>query len=150
LFSRQGLAVTHKNIYLPLQPAIPARLSDDGYVRMPMTLFREIPIAHLISALDLENPAIADRQTTATEISGYTEWISNSQPIITIGWDWWLDVRKTPATCVRVGAPRSNIMLLDPTNNDLGHDETVNVLGNSIDSFAWQGKTLEAIGFQRL
>lgn len=121
--------------------------SADGYVRLSVEDLLQIPIEHLMSGLDLENPALIGEGASPTHICGFTEWIGKGEAAITIGWDWQLDFRQTNGICARVGPPRSNLMLLDKHQRDVGHSATCAKLEAYIKTLGWQGKTLKAIGF---
>jgi len=67
-------------------------LSEDGYVRLTLEAFLVTSLVHLVSGLDEDSPLISQEGGSLARISGYTEWVSATPPIITLGWDWWLDV----------------------------------------------------------
>ena len=95
------------------------------------------PLAHLLTVLDEESGDPAQCGRTAA-ICGYTEWVSDTAPAISIGWDWQLDLRHGQVRCRRAGEPRSNIMLVNSRLQDLGPHRTAVLLGNAIDQKPWQ------------
>jgi hypothetical protein len=94
---------------------------------------------HLISGLDEDNPALLQEGATFAEITGYTEWVSTTSPAISIGWDWMLQSSQTGAVYYkRVSNPRSNLMLVDAQQRDLGPATTATLLGKVVDKIVWR------------
>jgi len=114
------------------------QLSPDGYVRLTLEQFQSIVLRHLWSGLDPEDPASLHEGAIQTRITGYTEWISETVPAITLGWDWQLLELSGCARYLRVGFPKSNIMLIDVLRNDLGAVKTSKTLQAAIDETDWQ------------
>ena len=113
------------------------RLSPDGYVRLTQEQFQAIPLVHLLSGLDPDEPLPLHEGANRTDISGYTEWVSEVAPIITLGWDWRMEGASGHACYLRIGLPRSNVMLLDNLWRDLGPAITAKLLEVAIDKAAW-------------
>lgn len=113
-------------------------LSDDGYIRLTLETLLITPLVHLLSGLDDDKPIFFQEGASLAHISGYTEWVSTASPTITLGWDWGLDVSQGQPFYVRLGAPRSNIMLIDTMARDLGPTKTSVLLEAAIDALAWQ------------
>lgn len=113
-------------------------LSEDGYVRLTLDSFRATPLKHLLSGIDEDTPVLSWEGASFGPITGYTEWVSVTTPAITLGWDWRLDVSRGRPTYERLGAPRSNVMLIDAQRHDLGPIRTESLIETFIDSFAWQ------------
>ena len=114
--------------------------SEDGYLRLTLRQLRAVPLIHLISGLDIE-PAEEQSESVGAmlaAIAGYTEWISLTRPAISVGWDWFLDVAGRKVRYLRIGEPRSNIMLLDPHKRDLGPMQTAVALALLVDELVWQ------------
>ena len=114
------------------------RLSPDGYVRLTPEQFQAIPLVHLLSGLDPDEPLHLYEGARQTFISGYTEWVSETAPVITLGWDWRLEGSSGQARYLRTGFPRSNIMLVDNLRQDLGSVKTAKLLEVAIDKTDWQ------------
>ena len=122
-------------------------LSDDGLVRLSLENLRVIPFIHLLSVLDEhDGPPPAGEGACLDPISGYTEWVSTTSPVITLGWDWWLDVSAMPCIYTHIGAPRSNVMIVDAQHRDLGRRKTDVALGTLISTWSWQAAVAEHIG----
>lgn len=113
-------------------------VSDDGYVRLMYEGVKRMALEHLISGFDEDMPMDASMGAVVTDITGYTEWMTQTQPAITLGWDWQLNIKDMPMQIVRVSEPRRNIMLLDSSKCDLGFAKTSALLEVFIDSFDWQ------------
>jgi hypothetical protein len=110
--------------------------SDDGFIRLTLDAVLSVPFKHLVSGLD-DDPD-ASPCGTCTTISGYTEWVSDSQPKITVGWDWVLDPADGALRWRRVGLPRSNLLLVDTARNDYAWDRNLVVLATVVDAIPWQ------------
>ena len=102
------------------------RLSPDGYVRLTLEQFQAIPLVHLLSGLDPDEPLPLH------------EGASQTAPVITLGWDWRMEGASGQARYLRTGLPRSNIMLVDDLRRDLGPANTAKLLEAAIDKTAWQ------------
>lgn len=113
-------------------------LSEDGYVRLTLETCLVTALVHLVSGLDEDSPIHSQEGGSLARISGYTEWVSATTPIITLGWDWWLDVSQGQTVYVRLGAPRCNVMLVNVMQRDLGTATTSVTLETVIDALAWQ------------
>ncbi|QFY44874.1 DUF4902 domain-containing protein [Candidatus Methylospira mobilis] len=121
-------------------------LSHDGYVRLTFDAFQQIPLVQLISGLDEDIPAEPAQGASLAEITGYTEWVSNTAPPISIGWDWKLQALHNENSYYhRSSEPRSNLMLTDAKQLDLGSEKTAALLGKAIDGFDWQTGVREFI-----
>ena len=101
---------------------------------------------HLLSGLDEEYLGSRAPQVDTCGIYGYTEWISSTAPVMTIGWDWRLEVSQGRPCYVRASSPRSNLMFLDAQRRDLGFDRTTALLEAAVDAIGWQPETERAIG----
>ena len=124
-------------------------ISPDGYIRLPLALMRSTPLTHLISGLDEEIAPDAADGALATTITGYTEWVTEGSAPLTVGWDWQMTANGNDIRMDRVSEPRSNIMLVDAAQADLGPASTATLLGTVVDAFAWQDTTLAYIQQQR-
>ena len=114
-------------------------LSDDGLIRLAVETLRTIPFAHLLSGLDehVGSPPTFEG-ASLDPVSGYTEWVSTTSPVITLGWDWWLDASAMPLIYTPIGEPRSNVMIVDAQHRDLGRCRTDAALGVLISTWSWQ------------
>lgn len=121
------------------------KVSRDFYVRMTVDTLTSLRLKHLLSAIDLDEPNRYQKETRFTQISGYTEWVSEATPTITLGWDWELNTRQAHPLLSRIGAPRSNIMIVDDLQHDLKYIENSRLLEAFIDQLQWQEEVSENI-----
>jgi hypothetical protein len=113
--------------------------SDDGYLRLSQAKLRAIPLVHLISGLDMDPAGTLSASVGATlaDIAGFTEWASLTTPALSLGWDWLLEAFDRGVRCLRLGEPRSNIMLVDRHSRDMGHMQTAVALSLVVDEMDW-------------
>ncbi|WP_226467709.1 DUF4902 domain-containing protein [Luteimonas panaciterrae] len=123
------------------------KLAENGIVRLKLAALLDLPLVHLLSGLDedLHEQEQGLHGATRATISGYTEWVTRSVPVITLGWDWKLDTLRGSPDLVRVGEPRSNVMLVDVRGSDLGFDKTSVLIESAIDSLPWQQVVMKTI-----
>ncbi len=114
----------------------PLVVSVDGYIRLSFARLQQLPLLHLISGLD-EQPPVTHDGATSTLITGYTEWVSDTFPTVTIGWDWLLETRAGRLGLVRVSEPRSNILLQDSQGRDMAPAKSNVMLEALLDSLEW-------------
>ncbi len=125
------------------RPAAPR----DGFLRIALEDLLAVRLVHLVSGLDEDDPSQVRRCGTMTTIMGYTEWVSEgmAEPV-SLGWDWRLDRLQTgEANCMRVGLPRSNVMLIDSAKRDYGWERNLQVLASIVDAIPWADETRSAI-----
>ena len=121
-------------------------LDDDGYVKLQLRNFHGIRFQHFVSGLEEESPDMAPMEgACVSTIEGYTEWVSMSVPVISLGWDWIYDPMRDPSMLVRQSSLRTNVMLLDHDGIELGPLKTSVLLEAVLDCFDWQQTVLGAI-----
>ncbi|MFT4101586.1 MAG: DUF4902 domain-containing protein [Burkholderiaceae bacterium] len=122
---------------------------DDGFLRIVLDELLSVRLTHLVSGLDDHEPPGRHRCGTRTSIMGYTEWAGQGDgALISLGWDWRLELQRGGGVgCVRVGLPRSNVMLVDSVNRDYGWDRNLEALAGVVDAIPWSGATRRAIHF---
>lgn len=125
-----------------LLPGSSYAISDDGRIRLHLAELRAVHLLHLISGLDENIPDTISAGALPTTISGYTEWVSDTVPVISIGWDWQMSDSSRP---VRVGEPRSNLALQDAEQLDTACIETAVLLEAFVDTLDWQRVVLHQI-----
>jgi len=118
---------------------------DTGYIYLTVDELCAGALVHLISGVDQECGLACAAGATATAITGYTEWVSQGERILTLGWDWQMQAIGDAVFLQRVGPPSSNLMLQSPAGRDLGHAQTVALLNDYVDGFDWQHATLRHI-----
>lgn len=125
----------------PLSPP-DLSLSADGYVRLSWSELQQISMQHLCSGLDEAHASVSHEGACVTEISGYTEWVSLTNPVLSVGWGWRIGLINQ---VVMQGLSYSNIMLFDQHNQDYGSDKSQRLLAEWILTLDWQEKTKSAI-----
>jgi hypothetical protein len=112
--------------------------SPDGLIRLTVDQLLSTPLQHLVTGVDQEPHSLPAACGTQTSLSGYTEWISTQNPTISIGWDWRLQTLAAGVRWVRVGLPRSNLMLTQDTGADASWHGNLEILGTVVDALAWR------------
>ena len=120
-------------------------MPNDGYIRLPFTEVKKLFLIHLISGVDQDVPTITSHGAVPTAITGYTEWVSNSAPAITIGWDWQMHALDHCVQLKSLSEPRSNLMLQSVNFSDVGHLKTATLLEAFIDGLSWESEVLKYI-----
>lgn len=121
-------------------------LSQDGHVRLRFDVLKKVNLIHLISGFDLDgNTPLEASGARLSPICGFTEWISDTRPALTLGWDWEFAAREGRLQCTRLDDPRSNIMLYDAQREDLGMLQTARLLGELVDDLDWQDPVMAMI-----
>lgn len=121
-------------------------LDDDGYVKLHLRNFRGIRMQHFVSGLEEEvRDETPMEGACVSTIEGYTEWVSATTPVISLGWDWIYDPMRVPSMQVRQGSLRTNVMLLDNDGTEVGPLKTAILLEAVLDCFGWQETVLDAI-----
>lgn len=117
-------------------------ISPDGYIRLTFEEFRKISLVHLISGIDEDTPVLLQKGATFADITGYTEWVSDTTPTISIGWDWIIQpLQAKNIYYKRASEPRSNLMLVDAQQRDLGPTKNTTLIEIVVDEIAWQNVT---------
>ena len=114
-------------------------LSPDGLIRLTLDQLLSTPLEHLVSGVDVDatqSPAAECGRLTC--LTGYTEWVSANAPNISIGWDWSLQTSANGPRWIRVGLPRSNLMLVNDTGRDASWHGNLEILGTVVDALAWR------------
>jgi len=117
-------------------------MPDTGYIYLTVDELCAGALVHLISGVDAQGTLATAPGAVATQITGYTEWVSAGGRLLTIGWDWQMTAAGDSVHLHRIGAPSSNLMLQSRARRDLGHIRTVELLKQYLDGFNWQPATL--------
>ncbi|HEU4842776.1 MAG TPA: DUF4902 domain-containing protein [Burkholderiaceae bacterium] len=121
-------------------------LSPDGYVRLPFGQLASLRLVHLISGLD--GDAVALPGPGQAPVTGYTEWLGEGEPAVTVGWDWCMARDGEGWTLTLVGEPRSNVMLQDSCQLDLGPVATAMLLAKLVDAAPWQATVADYLALR--
>ena len=120
-------------------------VSEDGYIRLSWHTLLGLDFSHLASGLDEEPGRLRDA-ATPTLISGYTEWVSNTWPAVSIGWDWLLDMHNRNISLRRINDPRSNILLQRDDGRDCSSACSARQTGSFVDRLDWIGHVGRHVG----
>ena len=112
-------------------------VSNDGYVRITKHAMSMIPMKHLDSGLFAPSILLNSEVDGTCEISGYTEWISETAPSISIGWNWTLNYLSYPHAYEITGLPYSNVLLLDEYSRELSEIASLKALARIVDKTPW-------------
>jgi hypothetical protein len=118
-----------------------------GLVRLSLDEVLSAVLVHLASGLDEDGPAHG-RRDHATCLSGYTEWVSRSTPVITLGWDWYICPCQGPLLWRRLGTPRSNVMFVDEARIDVDWSRNLAMLVTLVDALPWGECTGQALALR--
>jgi hypothetical protein len=129
----------------PTQGQTSIILSRDGHIRLTFESFQQLEMVHLFSGMDADRPNSVGDGATSHPITGYTEWVSQCTPAISIGWDWELTGVRGKAQLVPTGTPASNLMFVDRHGYDLGPEQTRQLITAWLNTFIWQTETLKAV-----
>lgn len=124
----------------PSAAPLRGRGAPDGYLRVAGEQLLQVQLQHLLSGLDEDAPEHAPRGLGATSatLSGFTEWVDDRLPTLSVGWDWRAGSLRGAMRYRRIGPPRSNLMLVDARGRDLGFDFTAFQVGLWLDQRRWQ------------
>jgi hypothetical protein len=124
---------THENDNWPKRLYI----SDDGYIRLSKITLESIHFRHLDSGLYDDEVVNLGDFDMACSILGYTEWVTDTEPAISIGWDWTVEYFTNPPRIKMVGLPFSNIILQDHNDKDMNDEICMHYLIVLISQINW-------------
>lgn len=112
-------------------------VSPDGYIRIRLSNLDVLPFVHLFSESDDGFLQELQSQTIPARCAGFSEWISDTTPPISIGWGWFVHSDSERMLLAPDGV-RSNVMLIDTQGYDLGPQKTASLFGAWLSAFEWQ------------
>ncbi|RYE42922.1 MAG: DUF4902 domain-containing protein [Hyphomicrobiales bacterium] len=119
---------------------------DEGLLRIRQQELKSLDLLHLISGIDDSGiDGGKHRCGSSTVLTGYTEWISAKEPRLTLGWDWQLDTTSAAAGVVRLGLPRTNVLVVREAHVPLSWDQSLEALALRIDELDWGGPAFRAV-----
>lgn len=119
-------------------------LSRDSYIRMSLEELSDLPFVHLASDCDAGFLAELQMQTVPASAAGFSEWISATKPVISMGWGWFIHSRSGQMLPAPDGV-RSNLMFVDVRGYDLGTAATSNLLMTWLATYPWQAEVASAL-----
>jgi len=120
-------------------------MSADGYIRLSLATLSNLPFTHLASEIDPDFLVELKTQTVAAYAAGFSEWISDTTPTISIGWGWFIHNRSR-RLLLAPEAIRSNVMLIDSHGYDLGTATTSHLFRTWLAAYDWQRPVSNALG----
>lgn len=139
-----GFQSLKKGMRLEKVEAVSAALHD-GLLRVALSDLLSANLTHLVSGLNVA-PGV-QQCGTVSAITGYTEWVGEMPGAsISLGWDWCLEPAVCgDVTCVRMGLPYSNVMLVDTANRDYGWNRNLEILASVVDAMPWADQTQRSL-----
>jgi hypothetical protein len=113
------------------------RLSSDGYIRLPFDQLSKLRFIHVGSDLDSHILADLKAQAVPATQAGFSEWVSDTTPPITVGWRWFVH-SSAKRVLQAPEAINSNVMLTDLKGYDLGPVITANLMNTWLAIHDWQ------------
>lgn len=120
----------------------------NGTLGLRPSELQRICLIHLISGVDEDAPEEMTDNAMATLITGYTEWIGEGDPELTIGWDWKMTCDASRVQLVRASDPCSNVAIHGDDGSDLGPTVAARYLASKVDDFNWQDEALQYINIR--
>jgi len=103
-----------------------------------------MPFVHLFSESDMGFLHELRSQTIPARTAGFSEWVSETNPSISIGWGWFVH-SDSERMLLAPDAVRSNVMLIDMQGYDLGAQKTANLFSSWLNAFEWQSAVCLAL-----
>lgn len=122
------------------------RSAPDFYVRTREVHFLCMPLRHVHSELERKGAEIEACTWEGASLSvlcGCTEWLTESDPPISLGWDW--ELRPSGQMWLNRHSIRSSLMLIDDEGADLGLALSVAAVMRRIEALDWQAAVLSAL-----
>jgi hypothetical protein len=124
----------------------------DFYVRVQAQALSGTVLTHLESGVDTDDEDELtlrkfDSACALPSIRGFTEWVSQSEPVVSVGWDWVL----TGPNELKLdrNSVRTNLMLVDAQGVDCGQEATVHAVVRLIEQTPWEAAVLQELRQQR-
>lgn len=88
--------------------------------------------------MDVEPVSLHTHCGATTSISGYTEWVSTGNPVISIGWDWCIQCGPLGTVWSRVGLPSSNVLITCDEDTDINWERSQHLVASVVDALPWR------------
>lgn len=120
----------------------------DCYVRVSEAELLKLPLTHLESGVDADEDVDSTPDGYAAGghvqvVRGFTECVSDSQPVVSVGWDWTLGGLQTPV--LDPHSVRTNVMLVDNRQVDCSYQATIAAVIALIGRHAWQDVVMQTL-----
>jgi len=124
------------------------KLASDGLVRISISELMSVPIVHLMSGADHVELLSEDACGRATVLCGHTEWVSQTDIVVSIGWDWRVDSIEGLLRWSRIGPPRTNVLLIDDNGFDKTWSQSLEHIGTIVDALPWAESVADVVGLK--
>ncbi|GLS05605.1 hypothetical protein GCM10007860_27620 [Chitiniphilus shinanonensis] len=114
------------------------KTSEDGLIHLSIDELLSLRLQHLLSGLDHEAATERDVCGGMSYICGYTEWVSMTQPAVSLGWDWCIRPVFRGSALARVGEVRSNVCLVNEGGNAASWERNLEALAMVVDALPWK------------
>ncbi|MCY4044255.1 MAG: DUF4902 domain-containing protein [Cellvibrionales bacterium] len=81
---------------------------------------------------------VLDESCFENRISGYTEWICDSDQVLSIGWHWYLDAMAGKIAYRMDGLPYSNMWIMKSSTQAYTEQESLKKLSDIIATWDWE------------
>jgi len=115
--------------------------SETGAVKLNVHELHPLQLMHLFSELDQCTQRCPADCGCIAALQGYTEWISTTQPALSLGWDWAYVMYAGKAEMRRDGPPRTNIQLINAQGVVIAWPLNLAILSDYVDQLSWQSST---------
>ena len=112
-------------------------MAPDGYVRLRLEDLSAVSFFHLFSESDSDFLQELRTLTIPASAAGFSEWTSNTNPVISLGWGWFIHNQSNQVLLAPDGV-RSNVMLVDASGYDLGPLKTSSLFCMWLSAFEWK------------
>ncbi|GAA5785360.1 DUF4902 domain-containing protein [Chitiniphilus shinanonensis] len=119
------------------------KTSEDGLIHLSIDELLSLRLLHLLSGLDHE-AGERDVCGSMSQIRGYTEWVSTTQPAVSLGWDWCIRPVFQGLALLRVGEVRSNVCLVNESGHAAPWQRNLEALAMVADALPWK-ETVPAV-----
>lgn len=122
-------------------------MSPDGYIRLPLASLNMLSFVHLFSQPDDDFLNELREQTVPAGLAGFSEWKSDSEPAVSLGWSWFVHSGSERLLLAPDGV-RSNVMMIDACGYDLGTAKTSGLFYVWLNVFDWQAEVAASLATQ--
>jgi len=119
-------------------------ISEFGRIQISAPLLNTLTFFHLESGVYSSRLHDGQIRSSRTNIDGYTEWLSDSTPQITVGWDWML-LPYGGYRISKIGSYFSNLQLVGESGEPLNSEASEHILEHFFESLNWTQKLEEFI-----
>jgi hypothetical protein len=120
-------------------------LSKDNLIRMSYSELAAIQLEHMYSCRDTDLLDELQNRGIAAEEAGFTEWVSLTDPAVSIGFCWYLVMGDSGRIKIVPEPVRANVMIVSSLGYDISNDNDA-ALRSILDTLAWEDCVRGATG----